>query len=114
MNFKKSFLGIALAIVLAVPSFAAVEPSPKEEKESQSLNEIKNLIQNLNLDIAELDQETVKVRFIVNDDNELIVLSTDNAGLDKTIKYSLNYKSLKSSDLEHNRIYILPVSFKAV
>ena len=111
MRFKKSILGLLLVAVFAAPSFANANPTSETSK---TLKELKTIIQDLNIDITSLDQTTVKVRFMLNSDNEIIVLSTDNADVDATIKYSLNYREVKNSELSKNKIYVLPVSFKAV
>ena len=73
-------------------------------------NEIKTMIQKANL-VANLKNDvTVNVTFMVNDNNEMIILSTDQENLDRDIKYTLNYKKLKSSDMKVNVKYTLPVN----
>jgi len=49
---------------------------------------------------------------MVNSNNEIIIISTDQKNLDSSIKSTLNYKKLKSSDMEVNVTYTLPVSLK--
>ena len=114
MNFKKSLLGLFLAAIISIPSYANFYPEKKGGDNAKALSEISTIIHDLNLDITSLERTNVTVRFMLNADNEIIVLSTDNSELDNSIKYSLNYKELESTDLEKNRIYVLPVSFKSV
>ncbi len=74
--------------------------------------EIKTLIQKANLASYIKNDVTVNVTFMVNAKNEIIILSTDKEKLDDSIKSTLNYKKLKSSDMKVNVTYTLPVRLK--
>jgi hypothetical protein len=54
----------------------------------------------------------VNITFIVNDQHELVVLSTNNHLFDDSIKSLLNYKKIVLSDLKQNTVYTLPVTFR--
>ena len=76
--------------------------------------EIKTFIQKADL-ASTIEADTkVNVTFMVNDKNEIIVLSTDKTNMDRRIKSTLNYKKLKSSDMKINTTYTLPVVLKKV
>lgn len=49
---------------------------------------------------------------MINDYNEIIVLSTNNEDLDGYLKTSLNDKKIDISKLEYNKEYDLPVVIK--
>jgi len=50
---------------------------------------------------------------MINERNEIIVLSTNNAELDETIKQALNYDKIEEKELKPFEIYIVPVTFAA-
>lgn len=120
MLLKKCLLGLVLSLTLSTVTFAnTTENSPAEittttssKADTKAVQEIQSLIKKIDFDIAELADQTVKVHFMVNTANEIIVLKTNSKAVDRTIKFELNYKSLKNKDLEANKIYVLPISFK--
>ena len=113
MTFKKCLWSLAL-ICITLPAIANTSTSVEDgPKSSKALTEIQNLIQDLDLNYEELDNQTVKVHFMVTTKNELVVLRTNHEDVDQSIKFGLNYKELENTDLEVNKVYILPVSFKA-
>jgi len=102
------FSGLFLAIV-ASSSFAAGDfyrPTTNLEKK------VKKELSKIDFDYSELNGETLKIRFTVNEKSEIIVLSTDNSNLDATIKGALNYDKIESGELKPFEIYILPVTFE--
>jgi len=113
MNFRKSILSLSLAVTLAVSSFASTVPTNSPEKKSTTVNEIRATIQNLRLNVKDIETEKVKLKFMVNGDNEIIVLSTEGSEIDGRLKSALNYKSIDSNDLEPYKVYILPISFES-
>ena len=75
-------------------------------------SEIKELIEKANIAADIRSDVTVNVTFMVNAKNEIIIMSTDKKKLDSSIKSTLNYKKLKSSDMKVNVAYTLPVILK--
>ena len=61
------------------------------------------------MDIENLDEGMIYIDFMLNDKSEIIVLSTSNENLDLTLKSVLNYKTLKSSELDYYKKYTVPV-----
>ena len=70
------------------------------------------MVQKINFDYEKLDDQTVRVHFMINTSNEVVVLRTDSKEVDRVIKFGLNYKELENQDLEANKVYILPISFQ--
>jgi len=65
------------------------------------------------IDISDLEgKKTVMVHFIINEYNEILVLSTNDEEFDRRIKSSLNYEKIENCKLELNESYWLPVIFK--
>ena len=107
MRITKSILFTALfALVLGT---ASANSNPET---STARNEIKTLIQKADLASNLKNDVTVNVTFMVNAKNEIIIMSTDQENLDRSIKSTLNYKKLKSSDMKVNVTYTLPVILK--
>ncbi|MDF1697672.1 MAG: hypothetical protein P1U56_17635 [Saprospiraceae bacterium] len=107
MRITKSLMLTALfALVLGT---ASANTSPEEKT---ARKEIKTWIQKAKIFSEIKEDMTVHVTFTVNDKNEIIVTSTDQEKLDKTIKSTLNYKKLESTDIQINKTYTLPVILK--
>jgi hypothetical protein len=76
-------------------------------KNPELRTEVANLLKQANLTSG--FAQSITINFLVNANNEIVVISTSNEGLEETIKNTLNYKSIKTSDFEVNKIYTLPV-----
>ena len=112
MTFKKCLWSIALACI-TLPAVALNVPTLDDAKtSSKALTEIQTMIQDMDLNYSQLNNKTIKVHFMITTKNEIVVLRTNDDDLDDRIKFGLNYKELKNQDLEVNKVYILPVSFK--
>jgi len=107
MRVTKSILLSALFALVIGTASANTNPNTNTAR-----NEIKTLIQKSNLADDLQNDVTVNVTFMVNAKNEIIIMSTDQDKLDRSIKSTLNYKKLKSSDMKVNVTYTLPVVLK--
>lgn len=107
MRITKSILFTALFALILGTATASTNPEITTAR-----NEIKTLIQKSNLSSYLKKDVTVNVTFMVNAKNEIIIMSTDQENLDSSIKSTLNYKKLKSSDMKVNVTYTLPVVLK--
>ena len=107
MRITKSLLFTALFTFILGSAMANNNPETKTAR-----YEIKKLVQKANLASVLKEDVTVNVTFMVNAKNEIIILSTDKQKLDSSIKSSLNYKKLKSSDMKVNTTYTLPIVLK--
>lgn len=106
MKFLKS------AVLLTLFSFLFVQAnatpftlSPQEQLEKQ-ITELVNDAEvwgTINKDVV------LKISFTINDDGEIIVLSTNNENFDLVAKSLLNYKSIDVDQKFHNKVFILPV-----
>ncbi len=86
--------------------------SPKNNIINSEGKQIQKMLTSNNV-MNGLDKDTkVNISFLVNGQNEIIVLSTNNQDLDQAIKSALNYQKISVSELEYNTVYTLPVSFK--
>lgn len=107
MRITKSILFTALFALILGTASANTNPETKTARK-----EIKTLIQKANLSSYVKNDVTVNVTFMVNSKNEIIIMSTDQEKLDSSIKSTLNYKKLKSSDMKVNVTYTLPIVLK--
>jgi len=107
MRFTKSILMTALFALILGTASASTNPETNSAR-----TEIKKLIEKADLADNIKSDVIVNVKFMVNSNNEIIIISTDHKNLDSGIKSTLNYKKLKSSDMEVNMTYTLPVSLK--
>jgi len=107
MRITKSLIFSALFALTVGTATASTNPTFSDARK-----EIKKLI--VKSDIVDVVQKevTLNVTFMVNDKNEIIVMSTDNEDYDASIKSILNYKKLKSSDMKINTNYTLPIVLK--
>lgn len=112
MKIKNAILFCAVALLT---SFSLIASSDLYEPTSNStaVEEIKALIKDISFDLSALDAETVKVQFMINADDEIIILQTNDKRVDRKIKNHMNYARIKNNDLEINKIYIIPVSFQS-
>lgn len=113
MKIKNLILGFLFLGTFATTTFAA---SPLggggAEAENAAFKEITHIIQDIDFDLSTFDAEKVKVHFMLNELNEIIVLKTSDKELDRKIKLNLNYKEIKNNDLKVNQVYVLPITFE--
>lgn len=74
---------------------------------------ISQLIKNIEFIQADLPTfERINVKFMFNEKNEIVVLSTDNLQFDYQLKNALNYKKIEDLDKESFKVYIVPIVLK--
>ena len=112
MKLRKSFFAALMFVAFTLPSFANNSSPTRGAKDAKAIAEVQSLIKKIDFNFANMDDATVKVHFMVNTANEIVVLRTSDENLDLVIKSGLNYKELKNRDLEANKVYILPVTFQ--
>jgi len=113
MKSSKVFFAVVFSILIS--SFAFANPDTGMEPNASSktvTTKIKSIIQNLDIDLDRMESKTVKLKFLINDNNELVVLSTGDSSLDSTLKNALNYRVVNAENMKYNNVYILPVTFK--
>ncbi len=104
-TIKKSFFAALFLISLTASAtdFKTIQSETKQ---------IQNILQRTDFTDIITNTTTVKVNFIVNSHDEIIIVSTDNESLDQIIKDVLNYKKLDITVLKRNEIYTLPITIK--
>lgn len=115
MTKLKSFF-VALSICcFALTSFAApfftINPASPNETKALS-EEVSAYIKNIDIAALNLGEDKFHINFIVNNENEIVVMSTSNEDFDRIFKSALNYKSVKADGIERFKVFTLPVTLK--
>ncbi len=106
---KVLFLALSFVIACSVTSFANVNPNAHS---AEIRNEIKTLIKDIDVSKMDNKEMTVKLQFIVNSSNEIVVVNVSDNEFESHLKNRLNYRKLKSKDTVKNKIYSLDIKFK--
>lgn len=107
---KISLSIFAAALFLTTNAFAA---DPIENPSKTLSNQIQSMLVNNNFNIV--DDLTADVRFTVNQEGEIVVLSinTESVELEGFVKGRLNYQKVDFSQIEEGKIYTVPVRISA-
>lgn len=107
---KKTIFAI-FAALLFVGNVFAVEPTANPTKKLS--NQIQKMLDENSFDVV--DDLTADVRFTVNKEGEIVVLSieTDSYELEGFVKGRLNYRKVELSQVEEGKIYTVPVRITA-
>lgn len=111
--FQKSFLVLLTIASFNFSALATVTSNEPSTSVSQELRkEITQLVKSPKLD--EGDRLDAMVNFIINDDNEIVVLyvETDEDYIDSFIKSKLNYHRVKTDGVKPNSKYSIIIKFK--
>lgn len=100
---------LMMATILMVSSMSNAADIPKKFSEG---TQIQQILKSVPSPDETTKEAKVNITFIVNDQHELVVLSTNNQLFDYSIKSLLNYKKIVLSDLTPNTVYTLPVTFR--
>ena len=107
MKIKSIVFTLILSTIIASSAFAGnVEP------EKDVATKISQELSKFDLDYSTIENKTLKIRLMINENNEIIVLSTNSTELDTSIKAALNYDKIDRNELVPYKVYIVPVSFK--
>lgn len=99
---------ILFAFTIAVLSFTSVKAAG--DPITQTPKEIQTLLQK-SLAGSEVEAK-VFITFMLNNSNEIVVISTSDKTLDFRIKNALNYQTIKTTDLEKGKKYVVPFTIK--
>ena len=110
MNKIKSLISAFAFVLLATASFANDNISPNTLDELRA--EIATHLEKLDISKMAEDSATFRMQFLVNDANEVVVLSVDDNSFDRTIKSKLNYMKLDTDGVQKNTVISLPITFK--
>jgi len=109
MNKIKSLISAFAFVLIASASFANdINTNTLDDLRA----EIATHLQKLDISTMAEESATLKVKFLVNDANEVIVLSVDDESFDNTIKSKLNYKKLDTDGVQKNTVISVPITFK--
>lgn len=109
---KKIILSVVVTLFLTT-AFAAEKPANNPTVLSETFKEIAKLLNNYST-VSGLDQDVVvKVRIAINENNEIVVLSTNttNENLSYYIKNTLNYQKLSADELGAGKGLVFLVKF---
>lgn len=98
-----------MAVAFLAPNFA--NTTPLNISTSKAVDEIKELILKIDFDQSTMTIDKAKIYFMINSNNEIIVIQTSSDEIDNKVKSTLNYKTLKNRDLLVNKVYTLPIRF---
>lgn len=107
---KKLSLAFVAVLLLSVNAFA-ITPNSNVPKPLSS--QIQTMLANSGI---ALDKDlTGQVRFTVNQEGQIVVLSidTESKALEGFVKNRLNYKKLNLSKIEEGKLYTVPVRITA-
>ena len=105
MLLKSIFTSLALGLFM----FSATANADIKEPYDNARNEIRKYIAHLDIELPNDAEKVLTINFMLNVDNEIIILSTSDKALDDAIKAGLNYKKMKSKALVQNQVYNLPI-----
>jgi hypothetical protein len=105
MKTTKNLIAAICLTLVASFTFASTKPTAKKSENTQ----IQNYLEKLEFNKVVKEAATLDIHFMINDANEIVVVSTTNPALDEIIKSGLNYKTLEVYNLERNSLYIIPV-----
>lgn len=109
---KSLFIPI-FALLLSKAAFAGNGTTAIENANESLRKEIAKKFKNIDIDRLNLKDNSVKVQFMINEENELIVLRTDNPELDYIVKARLNYSEVDTTDVKKNSFYSISIKLIA-
>jgi hypothetical protein len=106
MKFLKFFFAAIFSLVMFVGAAHA-------EKPILSVDVKKEISKKLNsLDLSKMSGESFVINFMINTENQLVVVSTSDKRVDDSVKNMLNYMKITEHNLETNKLYTIPVRVK--
>ncbi len=105
-----------VAVCLLVSGSLLANDNDKAKKKPQNLtDQITVLLSDNQFVVEENEDITAKVKFMVNEHGEIVVLSvaTENTRLEGFVKGRLNYQKIESPEFKSGRVYTLPVRITA-
>ena len=107
---RKISLVLVAALLLSVGNVLANDYKPENPAKKIAM-QIHKMLKNNSFDVS--DDLTADVRFTINNEGEIVVLSvtTSNKNLEGFVKGRLNYK--KVDNAQEGKIYTIPVRIEA-
>jgi len=112
MKSAKSFFSLlALAFLFSANTFATSSEAPIYGEPASVTTQVQSYLNGIDVKLPD-GEKKVLVDFMLNNKGEIIILSTNDKELDKTIKARLNYEKLTNHGLTAKMTYTLPLVFK--
>ncbi|WP_439128260.1 hypothetical protein [Polaribacter sp.] len=112
-NLKTIIAIIAISLSTTLATNAS-EINPKKNKETKSLRTEVSKFIGKNIPVELKKTTHTEISFIVNNKNEVVVLSVDSkvAELNSYLKSKLNYKKISTKGIKKGEIYKMPLKIK--
>lgn len=103
----------AIVLTLFVSSTVFASTPTKTSNKNQLRTELIKLLGDFDAVHQEKDL-TAYVSFIVNDENQVVVITvdSDNKSVDAFVKGKLNYKKVVASGIERGEVFIMPLKIE--
>ncbi|GLR15963.1 hypothetical protein [Portibacter lacus] len=109
---KLMFVALLCAFFASVNTYANTPATTPIDNPTEIRAEILKLVKSIDISDIEENYERTYIQFIVNSKNEIVVVNVSSSEFEARIKSKLNYKKLKTENVEQNEIYTVPVVFK--
>lgn len=112
MNNLKTIITVIAISLSTVFSVAATEKNPTNNKKELRTEIVSLLGDKIPLEIKTL--QTAQISFVVNNKNEVVVLSVNSKlkGFTNYAKRKLNYKKINTKNLKKGEVYMMPIIIK--
>lgn len=110
---KFSVLSVAAALLFSANALATEGTTEPIAPETKVCAKIGDILKDNNIVLEDNQELSAWVRFTVNNDNEIVVLSvrTDNERLERYVKAKLNYHNIAGTGLQSGGTYEVPIRF---
>ncbi len=110
---RKFSLVFVAAMLLSTGSIFANDLKRVEPSETLSV-QISKMLKENTFDLKENSELTAQVRFTINNEGEIVVMSVDTkySNLEGFVKNRLNYKKVQLDNYREGKIYTVPVRIK--
>ncbi len=112
---KIFFLSTLFVLFSGLTAFAhgpSTSPTTSPSKNQTLATQISSLISDIDLTSMPYDTQRMHIEFIVNNDNEIVVLDVSDPNFESQIKSRLNYQEVKTMGVEKNKLFLIPVSME--
>jgi hypothetical protein len=112
---KVSLLMVAIALLISGNVLATEGTSSPTDPQSKICSQIYDLLHENRFELNEQGELTASVRFILNTENEIVVLSVDTEDdrLEGFVKTRLNYHKVADQNIEVGKVYEVPIRIRA-
>jgi len=110
---KWSVLPVVAALLFSASALATEGKTVNAEPKSKICTEIRALLKNNNIALGEADEKSAWVRFTVNEEREIVVLTvrTDDEVLERFVRATLNYHSVENTEVLPGEVFEVPIRF---